>query len=61
MRPPSGCSLTICRICSRGSPLARWIEAIKKDIREIFRACADAEKIKDYIPGFLPKKEERAA
>lgn len=26
-----------------------WIKAIRNDYREIFRACADAEKIKDYL------------
>jgi antirestriction protein ArdC len=31
------------------SYIGHWIEAIKKDHREIFRACADAEKIKDYL------------
>lgn len=41
--------------------VAGWIECIKKDHREIFRACADAEKIKDYILGFLPKKEQEVA
>ena len=26
-----------------------WIKALRNDYREIFRACADAEKIKDYL------------
>ena len=38
-----------------------WVKAIKNDYREIFRACADAERIKDYILAFLPKTEEKAA
>ena len=38
-----------------------WIQAIKRDYREIFRACADAERIKDYILGFMPKSEEKTA
>ena len=28
-----------------------WIEVLKKDPKELFRACADAEKIKDYLFG----------
>lgn len=31
------------------SYIGYWIEAIRKDYREIFRACADAEKIKTYL------------
>lgn len=38
-----------------------WIQAIEKDYREIFRACADAERIKNYIMAFLPKPDEQAA
>ena len=40
--------------------VAAWIKAIRKDYREIFRACSDAEKIKDYILAFV-KEEEKAA
>ena len=36
-----------------------WIQAIKRDYREIFPACADAERIKDYILGFAPRSEEK--
>ena len=28
-----------------------WIDVLKKDPKELFRACADAEKIKDYLFG----------
>lgn len=37
-----------------------WIQAIKRDYREIFRACADAERIKDYILNFSKPKEVAA-
>ena len=40
--------------------VANWIQAIKNDYREIFRACADAERIKDYIVGFLSKEVQAA-
>lgn len=37
-----------------------WIQAIKKDYREIFRACADAERIKNYILALDGSKEKAA-
>ena len=40
--------------------VANWIQAIKRDYREIFRACADAERIKDYILNFSKPKEVAA-
>lgn len=41
--------------------VAGWIKAIKNDFREIFRACADAERIKEYILAFVPADEKKAA
>lgn len=38
-----------------------WIQAIRKDYREIFRACADAERIKDFILSYLPSENKTAA
>lgn len=39
-----------------------WIKAIKNDHREIFRACADAEKIKNFLlEGLFPTKTENQA
>ena len=37
-----------------------WIQAIRKDYHEIFRACADAERIKNYILAFGKNKEQAA-
>lgn len=37
-----------------------WIQAIRRDYREIFRACADAERIKNYILDFSKPKEVAA-
>lgn len=31
--------------------IQNWIQSLKNDPREIFRACSDAEKIRDYIFG----------
>jgi len=31
--------------------VSNWIDVLKKDPKELFRACADAEKIKDYLFG----------
>lgn len=48
------------------SYVGSWIRALKNDPLEIFRAAADAEKIKDYIlgleldPNYSPKKESKA-
>lgn len=45
-----GSTLGIAHNCSRHSGyVSSWIQALRKDPREIFRACADAEKIKSYI------------
>lgn len=41
--------------------VASWIKAIEKDPHEIFRACRDAEKIKEYILGFELNKELSSA
>ena len=41
--------------------VAGWIKAIKNDYREIFRACADAERIKDYILDFVKADNKQEA
>ena len=43
-----------CDIPNHASYLAYWIEKLRSDKREIFRAAADAQKIADYLLQFHP-------
>jgi len=40
--------------------VASWIDALKKDPREIFRAAHDAEQIREYVMGREQKQEQSA-
>lgn len=45
-----GSAIGLAHDCSRHSAyVSSWIQALRKDPKEIFRACADAEKIKSFI------------
>jgi antirestriction protein ArdC len=39
---------------NHASYIGSWIETLKSDKREIFKAAADAQKIADYLLGFHP-------
>ena len=41
-------------IDNHASYLSSWLDVLRKDKREIFRASADAQKIADYLLGFHP-------
>ena len=43
-----------CDIPNHASYVASWLEALRRDKREIFRAAADAQKIADYLLQFHP-------
>lgn len=40
---------------NHASYIKSWVKAIKEDHREIFRACADADKVKRYLLGIEDK------
>lgn len=61
-------SATICSILglptdieNHASYLGSWIEILKNDKREIFRAAADAQKIADYLLAFHPDYAEMSS
>jgi antirestriction protein ArdC len=41
-------------ISNTAAYLASWLERLRSDNREIFRAAADAQRIADYLLGFHP-------
>jgi hypothetical protein len=41
-------------IDNHASYLSSWLDVLRKDKREIFRASADAQRIADYLLGFHP-------
>jgi antirestriction protein ArdC len=41
-------------ISNAAAYVANWLERLKNDSREIFRAAADAQRIADYLLGFHP-------
>ena len=41
-------------ISNTAAYLSSWLERLKNDSREIFRAAADAQRIADYLLGFHP-------
>jgi antirestriction protein ArdC len=43
-----------CDIPNHASYLGYWIDVLKRDKREVFRAAADAQKIADYLLQFHP-------
>jgi antirestriction protein ArdC len=42
-------------ISNTAAYLSNWLERLRNDNREIFRAAADAQKIADYLLGFHPE------
>lgn len=50
-----------CDVPNHASYIRSWIECLKQDRREIFRAAAEAQRIADYILGFHPDHAQRAA
>ena len=47
-----GSAIGLAHDCSRHSGyVSSWLQVLRKDPKEIFRACADAEKIKSFIFG----------
>ena len=43
-----------CDIPNHASYIASWVEGLKRNKREIFRAASDAQKIADYLLAFHP-------
>jgi len=43
-----------CDVPGHADYLASWIEILKSDMREIFRAASEAQKIADYLLAFHP-------
>ena len=43
-----------CDFTNTTAYLASWLEALKSDRKEVFRAAADAQRIADYLLGFHP-------
>ena len=50
-----------CDIPNHASYVAHWLEKLRSDKREIFRAAADAQKIADYLLQFHPDFAARNA
>ena len=42
----------------QASYLGAWLKVLKDDPHEIFRACADAERIRQYLLGLEQKREQ---
>ena len=47
-------SLEDCDFTNSASYLASWLEKLRSDRKEIFRAAADAQRIADYLLAFHP-------
>jgi len=47
-------------IPNHASYIGNWIKPLKDDKREIFRACADAQRIVDMVLGFHPNYAQNA-
>ena len=43
-----------CDFSNNGAYLAEWLEVLRSDRKEIFRAAADAQRIADYLLAFHP-------
>ena len=43
-----------CAFPNPAAYLASWVEALRSDRKEIFRAAADAQRIADYLLAFHP-------
>jgi antirestriction protein ArdC len=47
-------NLEDCDFANSASYLASWLEKLRSDRKEIFRAAADAQRIADYLLAFHP-------
>ena len=43
-----------CDFTNNASYIASWLESLRSDRKEIFRAAADAQRIADYLLAFHP-------
>jgi antirestriction protein ArdC len=43
-----------CDIPDHASYIESWVDTLRRDKREVFRAAADAQKIADYLLQFHP-------
>ena len=43
-----------CEFTNGASYIASWLETLRSDRKEIFRAAADAQRIADYLLALLP-------
>ena len=50
-----------CDFSNNAAYLASWLEKLRSDRKEIFRAAADAQRIADYLLAFHPDYAHRAA
>ena len=48
-----------CDLPNHASYVASWLDALRQDKREIFRAAADAQRIADYLLAFHPDHAAR--
>jgi antirestriction protein ArdC len=54
-------NLADCDFTNSVSYLASWLDKLRSDRKEIFRAAADAQRIADYLLAFHPDWAERDA
>jgi antirestriction protein ArdC len=54
-------NLADCDFNNSAAYLASWLEKLRSDRKEIFRAAADAQRIADYLLAFHPEWAERNA
>ena len=47
-----------CDFSNNAAYIASWLERLRSDRKEIFRAAADAQKIADYLLGFHPAYQQ---
>lgn len=50
-----------CDVPNHASYVADWLEILRRDKREVFRAAADAQRIADYLLAFHPEHARRLA
>jgi antirestriction protein ArdC len=50
-----------CDFSNNAAYVASWLEKLRSDRKEIFRAAADAQRIADYLLAFHPDYAKRRA
>ncbi len=49
-----GIAVSDCEFSNNAAYIASWLERLRSDRKEIFRAAADAQRIADYLLAFHP-------